>query len=507
MCPFFVHGLCHRPYCHFKHASSDVDYAKLIQSRKQTHNENERKLSAKDDHTTRSEPILSKDMLVPNTLKSNESTGHNASMEMLKDSELDPNKRKSTVKENFKKQSCSKTIGSTEKYEGEDRDKPRNNQKQVVSEQFSANQQTPTKSSHWKMDSAERDKTKLEVNQNLTYQESYFDDISSSVDEVLNAYSMPASSSSTVRDSARNCLVSGNSVTPDKTNKESHLTKSKEKYGRIGGAKIKRRLAHPGAGAAKAQAEEEKRQASFLSIVHAPVVGKKRLAHTSMASSSQSSKAQRPVIPLKAGGKIPTNLRQKYLDCFVDEYLKISSSEKEAFEKAKAEEEAMFTACNMRQSYTNKCSLILKRLRNQANTGSSQTSDAEMKTSETETPKCPLLSSESLDITKTERLKRKGRSLLDSLEDAEPMAKKQKFTEDKESPLTAICDANTVPVDKLYELLQTYLLSNEQLKEFGFPRPHQSSSTVATIADSGLYKSHPIKQLSDAGTPTLFLRI
>ena len=72
---------------------------------------------------------------------------------------------------------------------------------------------------------------------------------------------------------------------------------------------------------------------------HAPVIARKRVAHTlknvstSSLSSSSESNVQRPVILLKAGGKIPTNLRQKYLDCFVDECLKICTTEKEAYDK------------------------------------------------------------------------------------------------------------------------------------------------------------------------------
>ena len=63
-------------------------------------------------------------------------------------------------------------------------------------------------------------------------------------------------------------------------------------------------------------------------VEHAPTVGRKRVAHTAPT-------AKRPVIPLKAGGKIPSNLRQTRLDSFVNEFLKLCSKEEEAFERVR----------------------------------------------------------------------------------------------------------------------------------------------------------------------------
>ena len=63
---------------------------------------------------------------------------------------------------------------------------------------------------------------------------------------------MPASDNITVADSDRGSLISGSTVTPDKANEQSQLPRPKEKYGMIGGVRIKKRIAHPGAGAAKA---------------------------------------------------------------------------------------------------------------------------------------------------------------------------------------------------------------------------------------------------------------
>jgi len=42
---------------------------------------------------------------------------------------------------------------------------------------------------------------------------------------------------------------------------------------------------------------------------------------------------QRPVLPLTPNAKIPTKLRQRFLNSFIDEYLIITADTKEAYEK------------------------------------------------------------------------------------------------------------------------------------------------------------------------------
>lgn len=41
---------------------------------------------------------------------------------------------------------------------------------------------------------------------------------------------------------------------------------------------------------------------------------------------------KRPVIPSEFGAKVPTNVRQRYLNIFIDECLKFCCSEQEAFQ-------------------------------------------------------------------------------------------------------------------------------------------------------------------------------
>lgn len=41
---------------------------------------------------------------------------------------------------------------------------------------------------------------------------------------------------------------------------------------------------------------------------------------------------RRPVIPTEFGAKVPTNVRQRYLNAFIDECVKFCPSEDEAFQ-------------------------------------------------------------------------------------------------------------------------------------------------------------------------------
>ena len=59
---------------------------------------------------------------------------------------------------------------------------------------------------------------------------------------------------------------------------------------------------------------------------------KQRVAHV-LKTNTAAGSLPRPRIPVEYGAKVPQSQRQRYLDRIVDEYLRICSTEKEAFEK------------------------------------------------------------------------------------------------------------------------------------------------------------------------------
>lgn len=82
-----------------------------------------------------------------------------------------------------------------------------------------------------------------------------------------------------------------------------------------------------------------------------------------MISSSQAGGVSRPRLPLLPNSKVPTKLRQKYLDSYIDEILKVTLEPKVAYEKAEKEEQQLFQKCSSRMTYCSRASQTLQRLR------------------------------------------------------------------------------------------------------------------------------------------------
>ncbi|XP_043234573.1 RNA exonuclease 1 homolog isoform X2 [Amphibalanus amphitrite] len=90
--------------------------------------------------------------------------------------------------------------------------------------------------------------------------------------------------------------------------------------------------------------------------------GGKRLAHTPTTAS-----VARPKIPADLGGKVPTAIRQRYLDHFCTELLKVyPGDEAQAYKKALEEEQVVYSRSPSRRVYVNLSVGAVKRLRDAA---------------------------------------------------------------------------------------------------------------------------------------------
>lgn len=90
--------------------------------------------------------------------------------------------------------------------------------------------------------------------------------------------------------------------------------------------------------------------------------GAKRVAHTPTAGS-----VTRPKIPAEFGGKVPTAIRQRYLDHFCTDLLKVyPGNEALAYKKALEEEQAVYNRSPSRRVYVNLAVTTVKRLRDAA---------------------------------------------------------------------------------------------------------------------------------------------
>ncbi|KAF0041570.1 hypothetical protein F2P81_005102 [Scophthalmus maximus] len=87
----------------------------------------------------------------------------------------------------------------------------------------------------------------------------------------------------------------------------------------------------------------------------------KRVAHT---PTMKSSSMKRPIIPTEFGAKVPTNVRQRYLNTFIDECVKFCPSEDVAFHMALDEEKLVYDRSSSKNIYLNVAVNTLKKLRN-----------------------------------------------------------------------------------------------------------------------------------------------
>uniref|UniRef100_A0A8C8B5R1 RNA exonuclease 1 homolog n=1 Tax=Otus sunia TaxID=257818 RepID=A0A8C8B5R1_9STRI len=168
----------------------------------------------------------------------------------------------------------------------------------------------------------------------------------------------------------------------------------------------------------------------------------KRIAHV---PSLQSASLQRPVIPTEFGAKVPTNIRQRYLNLFIDECLKFCSSSQEAFDKALSEEKVAYERSTSRNIYLNVAVNTLKKLRSLVPNSPSKTSNKK------------VVSHEAVLGGK--------------------LAAKTSFTLNRSGSLRA----EDLTGAALYRRLKEYLMTEEQLKENGYPMPHPEKPGRAVL--------------------------
>ncbi|KAM3936772.1 RNA exonuclease 1 homolog [Leptodactylus fuscus] len=158
-----------------------------------------------------------------------------------------------------------------------------------------------------------------------------------------------------------------------------------------------------------------------------PVIQQKRTMPTTPMKISVRKKH---TVTMESGSKVPHETRQRYVNSFVEEFLKESATVQEAFDKALAEEKSIYDRCGSRNMYLNIAVNSLKKLRDQRNL--------------------------QLGLEKSGSRKMKGGS------------KKQVVKNELAGP-------------NLYNLLKDYLLSEDQLIENGYPRPNPDKPGSAVI--------------------------
>ncbi|XP_053151246.1 RNA exonuclease 1 homolog isoform X3 [Hemicordylus capensis] len=94
----------------------------------------------------------------------------------------------------------------------------------------------------------------------------------------------------------------------------------------------------------------------------------KRIAPMPIKVSSR----RRPSVVPELGSKVPLDIRQRYVNFFVEELLKVCATVNEAFDKALIEEKAIYNRCGSKNMYLNIAVNSLKKLRDHANISNGQ---------------------------------------------------------------------------------------------------------------------------------------
>ncbi|XP_033636356.1 RNA exonuclease 1 homolog [Asterias rubens] len=175
--------------------------------------------------------------------------------------------------------------------------------------------------------------------------------------------------------------------------------------------------------------------------------GERRLAHLPQKVNP------RPIIPPDKAGKVPCNIRQRYLNLFIDEYLKTTQTEQEAFQQGLKEEKSVYERASSRNIYLNLSVNTLKRLR------SAQTTDTPDKV--TSPTSKGSISHEAVIGGKA--------------------ATQHTFTLNRSHQSTA--QLPKYEGTYLYEILKTYLMTEDQLVDNGYPRPSETPGLAVIKVD------------------------
>ncbi|XP_035996847.1 RNA exonuclease 1 homolog [Fundulus heteroclitus] len=175
----------------------------------------------------------------------------------------------------------------------------------------------------------------------------------------------------------------------------------------------------------------------------------KRTAHT---PSMKSTTMKRPIIPSEFGAKVPTNIRQRYLNTFIDECVKFCPTEEAAFQMALVEEKLVYERSSSKNIYLNVAVNALTKLRSKSGSCSSPVYKEPGVAPKRKAQSHEEVLGGRLAATTSFTINRSGKQQEEKLSGA-----------------------------NLYRKLKAYLMTEEQLQEHGYPRPNPEASGKAVI--------------------------
>uniref|UniRef100_T1JBB2 C3H1-type domain-containing protein n=1 Tax=Strigamia maritima TaxID=126957 RepID=T1JBB2_STRMM len=179
----------------------------------------------------------------------------------------------------------------------------------------------------------------------------------------------------------------------------------------------------------------------------------------------------RPMITQEYGSKVPTNVRQRYLNLIIDECLKLYPDEKDAYTRALSEEKNSYSRSSNRSVYLNVAVNTIHRIRNEINGVM---------------PQSPPSSAVCAPVAKAPRKNSQNCISHEFVLGGKKAANVSYSIERRRS------STEEISLSLLCESLQPYILTKEQLDENGFPRQHPTEPGKAIIL-----KQDPKKKAQD----------
>ncbi|KAF2361322.1 Elongin A binding-protein 1 [Trinorchestia longiramus] len=197
--------------------------------------------------------------------------------------------------------------------------------------------------------------------------------------------------------------------------------------------------------------------AGSSTIASAGAKGFKRVAHVPKVEV-----LARPVIASEFGGKVPQNIRQRYLNSFIDEALKFAECPSDAFKIALSEEKVCYKRASSRAVYLSLAVNTTKRLR--AGTVSDQAKELIDGVDLPAVVPGPA-SQPSHPVNPNHRVQSHFTTLSGG-------GQKGSWSIEKPAKTDVQAQFNSLKGAKLYQFVQKYLITPEQLMENGYPHVH-----------------------------------
>ncbi|RWS17084.1 RNA exonuclease 1-like protein [Dinothrombium tinctorium] len=429
ICPFFKNGLCERPYCHFKHAKSTSNPIPTYVPTPLYKTVSSADTVAKRKATA-AKPVVPE--YKPTPISELQKLKASKQQQQQQDQVLSKSNDKSKVAEE------DEIAVSKDETKEETKTKTASSNKQETEFKLGNDSTREEQNEDQSLTLKSIDKTSVQSDESDIECIEDSTDINVSDDEKNPTPEVPSTSKSDTIKHSNSELVAESCTIPTKKARIAHKQADGSTYG-------KKRIAHN------------------LKPILAPP---SKVPHTTSVVPTKKEnpieEIKRPTLPTEFGGKVPISIRQRYLNLIIDECVKCCADIKKAYDRALEEEKVVYNRSNNKAIYVNLAANLIKRLRDEAGIKNDGMVDK----------KQPKIESS----TKIGNRLVSHETILNGPQASNCSIEKR----DKPLRLEDLSDS------MLYNLLKKFVLSKDQLREYGYPvqNPDVKDEVIYPLPDN-----------------------